>query len=156
MPQNQGTYHTKEMKSLFYSLAFLAFLSSCNVRKVKDTTKVDSVAIIQRNEVTEVNSNTAMVLIDTSRIITESRTVEEFLNDSGKVVKRIFSYEIKSERKAISETTQIKEVKKSEVKVKDKVKVSKVDKAKDKSSMFSIGFVLVVLACAWIWFTYKK
>jgi len=96
------------------------------------------------------------VLIDTSRIVTENRTVVEFLNDSGKVVKRIFSYEIKSEKKAISETTQIKEVKKSEVKVKDKVKVSKVDKAKDKSSMLSIGFVLVALACAWIWFTYKK
>lgn len=126
------------------------------MRKAKDTTKVDSVAITQRNEVTEVNSNTSMVLIDTSRIITENRTVEEFLNDSGKVVKRIFSYEIKSERKSVSETIQIKEVKKSEIEVKDKVKVSKVDKVKNKSSMFSIGFVLVALACVWIWFTYKK
>jgi len=126
------------------------------VRKLKDTTKVDSVATTHRNEVTEVNSNTAMVLIDTSRVITEKITAVEFLNDSGKVVKRIFSYEIKSEKKAISETTQIKEVKKSEVKANNKVKVSKVEKVKDKSSMFSIGFVLIVLACAWIWFTYKK
>ncbi len=92
------------MKSLFYSLLFLAILSACKVSKVKDVTKIDSVAHVARNEVTAVN----MVLIDTSSIVTENKTYIEVLNDSGKVVQRIFSYEIKREKKAIKQEVKPK------------------------------------------------
>lgn len=136
------------MKSLFYSLLFLALLSSCKVRKVKDVTKIDSVSHVARNEVQTVN----MVLLDTSQIVTENKTYTEILNDSGKVVQRIFSYEIKHEKKAIKQEIKSK----TDISEKTSVKVSKVAKKKDKDTMSYWGLVLVLVAVGWIWFSLRK
>lgn len=128
----------------------LALLSSCKVKKVKDITKVDSVAHVARNEVSAVN----MVLLDTSQIVTENKTYIEVLNDSGKVVQRIFSYEIKHEKKAIKQEVKTK----TEIKSVETVKVKKVAKAKDKTSMplWGFGLVLVLVAVGWIWLGLRK
>lgn len=136
------------MKVKIYALLFLAIISACNVRKVKDVTKIDSVSHVARNEVTAVN----MVLLDTSKIVTENKTYIEILNDSGKVVQRIFSYEIKHEKKAIKQEVKSK----TETKEVASVKVSKVAKKKDKTSMSYWGAVIVVVAVGWIWVTMRK
>lgn len=129
-------------------LLILALLSSCKVKKVKDISKVDSVAHVARNEVTAVN----MVLIDTSQIITENKTYTEILNDSGKVVKRIFSYEIKHEKKSIKQEVKTK----TETKEVASVKVSKVAKKKNKDTMSYWGVLLVLVAVGWIWWGLRK
>jgi viroplasmin and RNaseH domain-containing protein len=134
------------MRLLF--LFFLVVLSACKVRKVKDVTKIDSVAHVARNESTAVN----MVLLDTSQIVTENKTYIEVLNDSGKVVQRIFSYEIKHEKKAIKQ--EVKTL--TDISEKTSVKVSKVAKKKDKDTMSYWGLVLVLVAVGWIWFTLRK
>ena len=136
--------------SLLLLISFLALLSSCKVKKVKDITRTDSVAHVARNEVSAVN----MVMLDTSQIVTENKTYIELLNDSGKVVQRIFSYEIKHEKKAIKQEVKTK----TDILEKTSVKLKKVAKAKDKTSMplWGFGLVLVLVAVGWIWLGLRK
>jgi hypothetical protein len=135
--------------SLLLLISILCLLSACKVRKVKDVTKIDSVSHVKRNEVTEVN----ILLLDTTRIVTENKTYIEVLNDSGRVVQRIFNYEIKHEKKAI--TQELKKIsQKKEVAL---VKISKVAKNKDKTSMPYWGALFILIAVIWIYFSnFKK
>jgi hypothetical protein len=135
--------------SLLLLISILCLLSACKVRKVKDVTKIDSVSHVKRNEVTEVN----ILLLDTTRIVTENKTYIEVLNDSGRVVQRIFNYEIKHEKKAI--TQELKKIsQKKEVAL---LKISKLDKNKDKTSMPYWGALFILIAVIWIYFSnFKK
>jgi hypothetical protein len=90
------------MKNLILALFFLTILSGCGVRKVqtnKSTTeiketsvqaiKIDSTATnVVKKDVEEKQTEH---FVDTTKKITENKTVIEFFNEDGKLTKRITS-----------------------------------------------------------------
>jgi hypothetical protein len=147
------------MVRLFIFSALL-ILSACGTRKVKTDKSIEQTKIVQHieaNEATEVKSvsNTVSNSLDTSKVVSENKTIIEVFNSDGSLAERItsFSKTIESNYKRIDlvkkDSTASAQIKTSKEVLQSDSKVTK--KTKETSAQrlgfawFGLALILVVV-----------
>ena len=147
------------MVRLFIFSALL-ILSACGTRKVKTDKSIEQTKIVQHieaNEATQVKSvsNTVSNSLDTSKVVSENKTIIEVFNSDGSLAERItsFSKTIESNYKRIDlvkkDSTASAQIKTSKEVLQSDSKVTK--KTKETSAQrlgfawFGLALILVVV-----------
>lgn len=148
----------------------LLILTACGTRKVKTDKSIEQTKIVQHieaNEATEVKSvsNTVSNSLDTSKVVSENKTIIEVFNSDGSLAERItsFSKTIESNYKRIDlvkkDSTASAQIKTSKEVLQSDSKVTK--KTKETSAQrlgfawFGLALILVVVGY-WGVIKYKK
>jgi hypothetical protein len=132
----------------------LLILTACGTRKVSTDKSIEQTKIVQHieaNEATEVKSvsNTVSNSLDTSKVVSENKTIIEVFNSDGSLAERItsFSKTIESNYKRIDlvkkDSTASSQIKTSKEVLKSDSKVTK--KTKETSAQ-RLGFAWLGLA----------
>jgi hypothetical protein len=138
----------------------LLILTACGTRKVSTDKSIEQTKIVQQieaNEATSTQSNSVSVIasLDTSKVVSENKTIIEVFNSDGSLAERItsFSKTIESNYKRIdlvkkdsTASTQIKtskEVLQSESKVTKKTKETSAQRLG--FAWFGLALILVVV-----------
>jgi len=138
----------------------LLILTACGTRKVSTDKSIEQTKIVQQieaNEATSTQSNSVSVIasLDTSKVVSENKTIIEVFNSDGSLAKRItsFSKTIESNYKRIDlvkkdsiASTQIKtskEVLQSDSKVTKKTKETSAQRLG--FAWFGLALILVVV-----------
>jgi hypothetical protein len=138
----------------------LLILTACGTRKVSTDKSIEQTKIVQQieaNEATSTQSNSVSVIasLDTSKVVSENKTIIEVFNSDGSLAERItsFSKTIESNYKRIdlvkkdsTASTQIKtskEVLQSDSKVTKKTKETSAQRLG--FAWFGLALILVVV-----------
>jgi hypothetical protein len=138
----------------------LLILSACGTRKVKTDKSIEQTKIVQHIEASEATqvksvSNTVSNSLDTSKVVSENKTIIEVFNSDGSLAERItsFSKKIESNYKRIDlvkkDSTASAQIKTSKEVLQSDSKVTK--KTKETSAQrlgfawFGLALILVVV-----------
>lgn len=139
--------------SLLLLISLLAILSACSTRKVSTNKSIAETKIFQQSEakeVTDIKSGTISLVasLDTSKVVSENKTVIEVFNSDGSLAERItsISKSIESNYKRFDlvqkDSTASTQIKTS----KDVIKVdSKVTNKTKQTSASRLGFAWLCL-----------
>jgi hypothetical protein len=150
-------------KSSLLLLISLLILSACGTRKVSTDKSIEETKIVQQSEAseatsTQINSITVSNSLDTSKIVSENKTVIEVFNSDGSLAERItsISKSIESNYKRIDlvkkDSTASTQIKTSKELLQSDSKVTKKTK---ETSANRLGFAwfggLLVLVVVGYW-----
>jgi hypothetical protein len=141
----------------------LLILTACSTRKVATDKSIEQTKIVKQSEAneatsTQINSNSAIASLDTSKVVSENKTIIEVFNSDGSLSQRItsISKSIESNYKRINlvkkDSTASTQIKTS----KETLQVdSKVTKKTKETSSNRLGFawfgLFLVLAVVGYW-----
>jgi uncharacterized lipoprotein YmbA len=145
------------MARLFIFSALL-ILTACSTRKVKTDKSIEQTKIVQQSEAneatsTQINSVSVIASLDTSKVVSENKTVIEVFNSDGTLAERItsISKSIESNYKRIdlvkkdsTASTQIKTSKET-LQVDNKVTKKTKETSANRLGFAWFGLLLVVV-----------
>lgn len=154
------------MVRLFIFSALL-ILSACGTRKVSTDKSIEQTKIVQQSEAneatsTQINSVSVIASLDTSKVVSENKTVIEVFNSDGSLAERItsISKSIESNYKRIDlvkkDSTASKQIKTSKEVLQSDSKVTKKTKETSASRLGFAWFGLLLVVVVVGYWVIKK